>query len=154
MPAPNDTVCDTAVQTIVVGPDAVDDADTTAVDTDLVDTVATNDVAPTGSTFIGSAVDPAAGSLTFNPDGAFTFDPAPTFAGVVSFPYTVCLPAPNDTVCDTAVQTIVVGPNAVGDTDSTPVDTDVVDTVGHNDVYRGRFGVHRRPARRTRLLVC
>ena len=54
---------------------------------------------------------------------------------MVSFPYTVCLPAPNDTVCDTAAQTIVVGPNAVDDSDTTPSDTNLVDTVATNDVF-------------------
>ena len=48
-------------------------------------------------------------------DGSFTYDPAVNFAGVVSFSYQVCLPAPNGLVCDTAVQTIVVGPDAIDD---------------------------------------
>ena len=73
--------------------------------------------------------------LTFSADGSFTFDPVPTFAGVVTFPYTVCLPAPDDTVCDTAVQTIVVVPHAVGDPFTTPADTTVIDTVVTNDVF-------------------
>ena len=136
LPAPNDTVCDTATQTIVVGPDAVDDFDTTPTDVDLVDSVAINDVYPAGSVFTeGPLSDPATGSLTFFADGSFVFNPTPTFAGVVTFPYTVCLPLPNDTVCDSAIQTIVVGPDAVDDFDTTPTDTNLVDTVVTNDVY-------------------
>jgi uncharacterized repeat protein (TIGR01451 family) len=137
LPAPNGSVCEPAVQTIVVSPNAVDDRDVTGADVTLVDTVATNDVYPTGSLFsaTGPLSDPAAGVLTFNPDGSFTFDPAPTFVGVVSFPYKVCLPAPNETVCDTAIQTIVVSPNAVDDRDVTGLDVTLVDTVATNDVY-------------------
>ena len=85
------------------------------------DTVATNDVYPPGSTFTaGPLSDPAAGTLTFNPDGTFMFDPEPDFVGTVGFPYTVCLPAPDDTVCATAIQTIIVGPGAADDSDTTP----------------------------------
>jgi LPXTG-motif cell wall-anchored protein len=137
LPSPNGAVCDSAVATIVVGPDAVNDSDTVAHDTNLSDTVATNDIYQAGSAFTttGLLSNPAAGALTFNSDGSFVFDPAATFAGVVTFPYTVCLPAPNGTVCDSAVQTIIVGPNAVNDSFTTPADTTVVDTVVTNDVY-------------------
>ena len=136
LPAPDDTVCDAAVQTIIVAPDAIDDRALTPFDTTVVTSVATNDFAPTGSLFSAGALsDPSAGTLVFDPDGSFTFDPDPTFSGIVTFPYTVCLPAPNDTVCDSATATIVVGPDAVDDFDTTPADTNLVDTVVINDVY-------------------
>jgi uncharacterized repeat protein (TIGR01451 family) len=135
LPVPNSTVCDTAVQTIVVGPLAVNDSDIVAHDVTLTDTVAGNDVFAPNSVFTpGALSDPAAGVLTFNADGSFTFDPAATFAGVVTFPYTVCLPAPNATVCSSAVQTIIVGPLAVDDTDRVAHDVTLNDTVATNDV--------------------
>ena len=83
--------------------------------------MATNDVYPAGSVFtlVRCRIRPPA-RWRSTPTGGSTFDPVATFAGVVTFPYTVCLPAPNDTVCDTAVQTIVVGPDAVDDSDTTP----------------------------------
>jgi len=67
----------------------------------------------TGATVSG--VDPSgapvtnAGTLSFNPDGTYTFDPEPGFTGTVAVPYQVC---DNGTpvACDTAVLTITVSP--------------------------------------------
>jgi large repetitive protein len=137
LPSPNNALCDTAVQTIIVGPNAVNDTDTVGHDVTLTDTVVTNDVFPPLSVFsvVGVLSDPAAGVLTFDPNGDFTFNPVATFAGVVSFTYRVCLPAPNGTVCDTAVQEIIVAPEANNDSFTTATDTNVSSTVTGNDTF-------------------
>ena len=76
---------------MIVAPGAIDDVDTISWDTNLGDTVAANDVYPAGSVFTGGPLsDPTTGLLTLNADGSFVFDPAPTFAGTVTFPYEVC----------------------------------------------------------------
>ncbi|MCA0133431.1 Ig-like domain-containing protein, partial [Winogradskyella alexanderae] len=62
---------------------------------------------PPGSTYsIVSGPTPAGQSFTFNPDGTYTYEPSPGFAGDVTFEFQVCLPAPNNSVCDTAEVTL------------------------------------------------
>ncbi len=62
---------------------------------------------PSGSTFtVTSGPTPAGASFTFSPDGSYTYTPTVGFLGDVTFEYTVCLPAPNDTTCDTSTVTI------------------------------------------------
>jgi uncharacterized repeat protein (TIGR01451 family) len=135
LPAPNGTVCDTATVTIVVGPDAVDDSYVTPFETPVVGaSVAGNDTYPPTSTF-GVVTNPPVGVLDFNPDGTFDYSPPLGFSGVVTYTYNVCLPAPNGSICDTAVATIVVGPDAVDDQEIGTVNTPVVSDVNSNDVY-------------------
>ena len=134
LPAPNDTLCDTATVSIVVGPDAVNDSDTTTVDVDLDGDVTGNDAYPAGSTF-ATATDPSNGSVTVNSDGTYTYSPDAGFMGTDSFTYTVCLPAPNASVCDTATVTISVEPDAVNDTVITAFETDLDGDVTGNDDY-------------------
>jgi gliding motility-associated-like protein/uncharacterized repeat protein (TIGR01451 family) len=134
--APSNTVCDQAVATIVVGPDAVNDNFTTAFNTPVTDDVSENDVYPAGSVFAVVTDVPAAdGTLAFNADGSFTFTPAEGFAGVTTFTYSVCLAAPNGAVCDQAIAAILVGPDAVNDSYTTTFNTPVTDDVSGNDVY-------------------
>ena len=123
LPAPDQAVCDTATETIKVGLGAVDDAYTTPFDTPMTTgDVKTGDAYPVGSTFT-KTTDPSHGTVTWNPDGTFTYTPDTGFTGTDSFTYTVCKPVPNETECDTATETIVVGPDAVNDAYTTPFDT-------------------------------
>ncbi len=110
---PGGAACANAVVTIVV-PGAKDDSYTTPVNTTLNANVGTNDPVPAGSTFTSTGVlsNPAAGQLSFNADGSFSFVPAKDFVGTVSFPYTACLPAPNSAVCANATATINIGATA------------------------------------------
>ncbi|MBX2998998.1 MAG: carboxypeptidase regulatory-like domain-containing protein [Caldilineaceae bacterium] len=87
--------------------EARDDSYTTSVNTPITATVSVNDTYPPGSTFITTTV-PSNGTVnSFNPtDGTFTYTPNPGFTGTDSFTYQVCLPAPNQTICDTATVTI------------------------------------------------
>ncbi|MEY3052907.1 MAG: protein alpha-antigen precursor, partial [Bacteroidota bacterium] len=134
LPAPNTTVCDTATAVIVVGPQAVDNIYFTAYDTNVSDDVSSNDTYQTGSAFVFYD-STANGALTLNPDGTFTYDPDTGFAGLDSFRYRVCLPAPNGTVCDSALAVVVVAPDAVDDSYYTGYDTPVTGDVSDNDVY-------------------
>ena len=114
LPRPDEASCATAVVSISV-PGASNDSHTTPSGATLNGNVGSNDAVPPGSSFsqTGPLSNPAAGTLTFNADGSFSFVPAPGFSGSVNFPYRVCLPAPNQAVCVTAVATIVVAAPAV-----------------------------------------
>ena len=67
-----------------------------------------NDEYLAGSAFT-KATDPSNGSVTVNSDGTYTYSPDADFTGADSFTYTVCLPAPNGSVCDTATVTLTGG---------------------------------------------
>ncbi|WP_197429304.1 DUF7507 domain-containing protein [Winogradskyella endarachnes] len=59
--------------------------------------------APENSTFsLVSAPTTAGAFFELNTDGTYTYEPNPGFTGEVSFEYSVCLPAPNESVCDQA----------------------------------------------------
>jgi uncharacterized repeat protein (TIGR01451 family) len=136
LPAPNGAVCDPATVTIVVGPDAVDDSYVTPFETPVMGDVSDNDDYPVGSVFaVATPLPMGVGTLTFNNDGTFEYEPAMDFTGVTSFTYTVCLPAPNGAVCDEATVTLVVGPEANDDSYTTPYETPVTANVNVNDVY-------------------
>lgn len=99
-----DTNNTTSTPIVIV--DAVDDAETTPKDTAKTASVTENDAYPANSTF-AKASDPTNGSVTVNPDGSYTYTPNDGYVGTDSFTYTVCLPDPNQAVCDTA--TVVIG---------------------------------------------
>ncbi|MCF6308570.1 MAG: hypothetical protein L3J09_11530, partial [Flavobacteriaceae bacterium] len=63
---------------------------------------------PIGSSFsVVSGPTPAGQSFTFdNATGDYFYEPSPGFTGDVVFEYEVCLPAPNQNVCDTSMVTI------------------------------------------------
>lgn len=87
---------------------AEDDTFSTPFATDLEADVAPNDTFESGSQFEVESP-PLSGSLVLNNDGSFTYTPDASFEGTDEFTYTVCLPAPIDYICDTAVASIQVG---------------------------------------------
>ena len=95
-----------ADSTPIVIVDAVDDAETTAKDTPKTASVTANDAYPDNSTF-AKASDPTHGTVTVNANGTYTYTPNAGYVGTDSFTYTVCLPSPDQAVCDTA--TVVIG---------------------------------------------
>ncbi len=107
-PAPDDAECADATVNITVAPDAVDQTVSTTVDTPVSSSVPNASEMPPGVTFsVPSA--PSSGSVTMNPaTGAYTYTPESGFVGTATFQYQICLPAPNDSVCDTATVTINV----------------------------------------------
>jgi len=110
------TVCDTATATVVV------DAPTIAAQPDTADTSANTPVTTPvlgNDSHVGGTIDPGSvtvtapspdGTTTVDPaTGAITFTPDPGFTGSTDYTYQVCLAAPNQAVCSTAVVTVNVG---------------------------------------------
>ena len=101
----------TASVTVVVGdvaPVAVDDAVTTAEDTDLLVSPLINDTEPNGQALRITAVTQpvAGGTVEVVPGGQVRFRPTPGTSGVVTFGYTACDPSD---LCSTATVTVTVG---------------------------------------------
>lgn len=109
-PAPNQTECASATVRISVAPEAVDDKATTVPGAPVSGSMASNDIVQPGSTYTVAA--PPNG-LVFQSNGNYTYTPPAGVTGTVEFDYTVCLPAPNTALCDTAKVTITVVPQEV-----------------------------------------
>lgn len=105
-PAPDEQICSTASAAITIAaptsPLASDDNFSGNVSQDISGTVAANDSAQAGSTY-SALTQPANGTLVLQPNGAFVFSPNTGFVGADSFSYRVCLPAPHQSLCDTAI---------------------------------------------------
>ena len=147
-PAPNyDSICATATEHIIVpGPGAtiaaVNDSYTTPKNTPMTAGAAgRGDTYPAGSMFTKLG-DPQFGTVTWNADGTFTYTPNANFVGVDSFPYEVCEPAPNQTVCAVATEIITVPPDgvsidAIDASYTTPMDTPMTTgSASADDTYR------------------
>jgi large repetitive protein len=132
-------VCAMTTVSVQVGPNAVNDAASTAQNTAVNGNVSTNDTYPAGSTFTGLAP-PSHGTVTVNADGTYTYTPATNFSGTDTFTYTVCEAMPNQTLCSTATVTVTVGSNvpvANPDSATTPQNTAVTTSVLTNDTTTG-----------------
>ncbi|PVW16333.1 DUF7507 domain-containing protein [Marixanthomonas spongiae] len=123
---------------------AIDDINDTFVNLPVNGDVSTNDLnpdGPTGTETFTLVSGPSNGSLTFNPDGTYTYTPATDYVGEDTFEYQVC-DAGNPVACDTATVTIEIvddpilendPPVANNDTNTTEVDVPVSGTVISND---------------------
>ncbi len=102
------TVTDTFSWTVSnPAPDAVNDSVTTNEDTLVGGNVSTNDSDPDGdATSFNQLTSPSNGTLVFNNDGTFTYDPNADFSGIDSFDYEI---VDADGSSTTATVTIVVG---------------------------------------------
>ena len=113
LPAPNAALCASATVTVTVAPRAVNDTGATPANTPLNASVAANDFTLPGSSYSVTAL-PTNGTLTLNTaTGSYTYTPNAGYSGTDTFTYRVCLPAPNAALCDSAVATITVGPQAI-----------------------------------------
>ena len=99
------------------GPEAIDDQETMSPGTTLTSSVVPNDIPdPEGDNLTytvvsGTAPNPTTeGSLTFNPDGSYSFTPVGGFLGTVTFQYQVCDDG-SPSGCSTAVVSITVTSN-------------------------------------------
>jgi LPXTG-motif cell wall-anchored protein len=147
-------VCDTAVATITINPagvtppTAVDDADTTEVDTSVEVDVLANDTVGSNSLDPSSVVvtvQPNHGTVTVDPaTGKITYTPDPGYTGTDTFTYAVCdTGSPQN--CDTAEVTITIEPaavlpvvTAVDDAETTDIDTPVdVDLLANDSATDG-----------------
>ncbi|MFD2585387.1 Calx-beta domain-containing protein, partial [Croceitalea marina] len=71
--------------------------------------VGANDNVPIGSTYsLFDNIQPLNGTVIVNTDGTFTYTPDFGFSGTDTFEVQVCLPAPNQNVCDISVVTLNV----------------------------------------------
>lgn len=108
-----------ATVTVAVGPDAIDDSLNTAADTSVVASLAGNDLIPVGAVY-APATAASHGTATINADGGTTYSPVAGYSGADSFSYRVCLPAPNEALCDSAVVAVtIVAPTPVINLDGT-----------------------------------
>jgi hypothetical protein len=131
--------CATTTVSVQVGPNAVNDATSTAQNTPVSANVSSNDRYPIGSTFMALAP-PSHGTVTLNADGTYTYTPNANYAGSDSFTYTVCEASPFQTLCSTATVTVTVGSNvpvANPDSATTPQNTAVTTPVIGNDTSTG-----------------
>ena len=105
--SPYGSMCDVATVTIVTGPEAVNDYLTSEYNSPVLGDISDNDTYPPGSVFL--LIDPPlSGTLDLDPDGDFTFTPAPGFTGEVTFTYEVCFEYDGDDYCEEATVTINV----------------------------------------------
>ncbi len=100
---------DTATLTVAVGPAAVADSATTQAGESVGGSVSGNDIAPSGALY--TLQSPAShGTASLNATGDYTYSPASGYQGNDSFSYQVCLPAPDTTVCATALVSVAITP--------------------------------------------
>ena len=113
-PVVSDTWVKFGTTSVAAGqPSAVDDTGATPANTPLNASVAANDFTLPGSSYSVTA-SPTNGTLTLNTaTGGYTYTPNAGYSGTDTFTYSVCLPAPNAALCDSAVATITVGPQAI-----------------------------------------
>jgi large repetitive protein len=120
-------------------PTAVDDMNTTAEDTSVNGSVASNDTDPEGSPLTFSVVGaPSNGTISMIGNGNYTYTPGLNFTGVALINYEVCdngLPS----YCDTGLLSITVtpvndAPDAINDATATNEDTSVSGNVLSNDL--------------------
>lgn len=134
--------CDSAAITLIIRPEATDDAFTTDVGRAVSGNVAVNDNAPAGATY--AVVGSAPAGLQFTADGSFTYTPPALLTGVTAFDYQVCLPGADAAVCAAATARITVsaGTLAANDDDfrAAPIDPSTGGTTNSllaNDTYNG-----------------
>ena len=134
--------CASAQITLVVTPQAQDDALSTPAGQVLNGSVGDNDNAPMGSQFSVTGTTPD--GLLFNGNGTFSYTPPVGVPSPVSFGYQVCLPAPYAALCTTANVSINInaGTLLAGDDDFTatpinPVSGGSTTSVLANDALSG-----------------
>ncbi|MEQ9285952.1 MAG: Ig-like domain-containing protein, partial [Cyclobacteriaceae bacterium] len=126
------------------GPEAIDDVESVNPGQVLTSSVGPNDVAdPEGDNVSYSVVggtspnETSEGTLSFNPDGSYTFTPVAGFTGVVEFEYEACDDG-TPSVCSTATVSINVGTNeppvADDETISTNEDSPVTLDITEGDI--------------------
>jgi uncharacterized repeat protein (TIGR01451 family) len=114
---------------VTVGPDAVDDTATVLLGTTVAGDVPANDFCEGTCTYTQTST-PATGTLTWNPDGTWSYRPGTTI-GTVSFTYRITGSVAGAPTDQATVRIAVTG--AQDDTADTPADTPVGVAVRAND---------------------
>ncbi len=136
-------LCDTAIVVITVdavndAPIAINDAEVTQEDVDIVSNVIPNDSDVDNDPLtVTVTVSPENGVLLMNPDGSYTYIPILDFNGTDSFEYEIC-DGGTPELCDNAVVNITIdpvndAPVAVDDAFGTVEDTPLTANVTSND---------------------
>ena len=104
-------VTGTGTATTPVVPIANDDTDSTSLNQPVTTPVSPNDAYPPGSTVTTGGTSTRGGTVTCSSatPATCTYQPPLGFVGTDTYSYTLCLPAPNGSVCDTAIVTVTVG---------------------------------------------
>lgn len=103
-----------ATITVAVGPDAANDSADTLYQTPLNGNVAGNDRYPSGAVFTQGMAPPHGTLTNFNAaTGTYTYTPATGYSGSDSFSYRLCLPVPDDILCDTASVSLAVAAQVI-----------------------------------------
>ncbi|RLJ60969.1 hypothetical protein CLV86_2820, partial [Lacinutrix venerupis] len=90
---------------------AVSNTQQSCIDTKHSGDLSESDNVPENSTYsLVSGPSPAGQAFNLNTDGTYSYTPTQGFTGTVTFDYQVCLPEPNQSVCDTGKVTIIVNP--------------------------------------------
>ena len=96
--------------------------------------VGENDNVPDGSSYTYFAnAQPLNGTVVVNTDGTFTYTPNPGFTGTDTFEVQVCLPAPNQNVCDTSLVSLNVKSGVSIDNASANEGDNLTFTISIND---------------------
>jgi LPXTG-site transpeptidase (sortase) family protein len=126
-----------SIQTATATLSLVNDVNSTAVNTQVSGSAATNDTKPAGATFAKQS-DPSHGTVTMDAAGNYAYTPSNNYSGSDSFTYKVCLPSPNTTVCKIATVTISIAtagqPVAGDDNEVTSYLTAITASTDTNDV--------------------
>ena len=105
-------VTGTGTATTPVVPVANDDFDGTTLNTPVTTSLSGNDQYPTGATVITGGTSTNGGTVTCTTATATpascTYQPPTGFVGTDTYTYTLCLPSPNQNVCDTAIVSVTV----------------------------------------------
>ena len=97
--------------TTPVVPVANDDFDITTLNVPVTTLESPNDHYPIGSTVFttGPSTNGGTVSCTTTTPASCTYTPPSNFIGVDTYTYRLCLPSPNQVVCDTAIVTVTIG---------------------------------------------
>jgi uncharacterized repeat protein (TIGR01451 family) len=107
-PRPDNNLSSAVITQLLIQPVANDDYFETVVNIPLNASVVPNDSILSGSTF-SVVTNPSHGTVSLDPaTGAFTYNPTTNYAGIDTFTYQICLPAPNQSVCDSAAVNIAI----------------------------------------------
>ncbi|MEP5302768.1 MAG: Calx-beta domain-containing protein [Flavobacteriaceae bacterium] len=133
---------------------AVDDIFDTPFNTAFNGDVGANDNVPNNSayTYLPST-NPINGAVVVNLDGTFTYTPNSGFVGTDVFEVQVCLPAPNQSVCNTSTVTLTVNSDNLptANNDSYTIEEDEVNNV-FNVLDNDNFGMDG-PAASNALII-